>query len=139
MATAKDKYYKLNEVINLFVDHLTKTKILTKQVVKVEGNGNKSKKLQAARRNGHIVEVEVDEYNDYLADQKGQTVIIGETETEGDKETNPEILAFMKLKNDDMRAKIRDEYDLAEDEDEALDSMKKDELIAKYKELIEED
>lgn len=141
MATLKPKYYKLGKKASSFWDPASKTKILRGQVIKVEGDKTRSKRLAAAVSTQHILLAEEEEYDKYLAKMqalKEGKVPESEEESEDDditSEDSPELISFKRLKVQEMKDQIFATYELDDKEVEEINSLTKPQLIEKFKEL----
>lgn len=133
---AKEKQVKLGENANSFYDPISGTKVLPGQVVKLEGNSGKSKKIREALRHGHLViatDEDVEEYE--------QSGVISNNDPSNDEatdwddfEVNEKNLG--KLKKDklvELAMHLESSYS-----QEELNEFKKDELIEEIMEIMED-
>lgn len=120
----KTKKFKLGPEATLFVDPTTKLKMAGKGLFDVTPEQQSSDKFKIARKNNHVVEPDDDDFEEEVEDED-----IEETEVD------EELAEFEKLKVDDMKDKLEEDFELTSEEIAAIKLMKKADLIEEFKRL----
>lgn len=131
------KFLKLNKNAHTFHDSKSKVTLSNKQVVKVKGP--LSKKVQLALSNGHLVEATEEEFDKCQADHeaflkrtskvKTKVEPAKEEEEEEDEDEDEDGDGLDELKKDQLIAKAKELPGIGENDLATISSMKKDELI----------
>lgn len=114
--TKKPKKFKLGGDATLYVDPVANKKIANNEVVEFNDAEMSTQKFKTALRYGHLV--------------------AATDEDEGDQtpETNPELVAFLALPDDQTKKQfLKDTYENNAEEEIAIDAMNSDELLVAFK------
>lgn len=118
------KYFKLGEKASSFYDPTSKVKLTPGVVVEVDGKIAKGRKIAEAKRAGHIVEVDEDEYNEFVNPSEGGN---------GDDEVEMNADIFAGLNVQAMKDYLLKSYENTPEEVLEINSFtKKKELSDKY-------
>lgn len=115
-AVKKPKLFKLGEKATLFVDSVSKMKVLPGQNVEFDGKAMSTKKFKIAKTAGHLVEAGADE---------------DATELE---QVNPDLVDFLNSGSKEQKLEyIKDNYEVTEEEEAALAALSEAELDEEFK------
>lgn len=132
------KYVKLGEAANSFADPFTGFKIHGKQVVEETPEMLAGTKYKNAKKKGHIVGSDKDEFEAYQASLKNSTKAkinkVEEPEEEEEEDDLQTQKTLDKLTKDEIKDLIEENFNHDKTEDE-IEGMKKAELIEFYLEL----